>query len=403
MPKDKVRIALPESITVQVTIPKGTILKIDTETLLEALTEIQPVDVEPKPPAPPPPRPPAPPPGPPAPPPPDPPPPVDPEVDPVPLGMVPWLVDVNPIRPFGKPQGKIPAGNGEKSGRPNRVAAQCEAMRDDSGDDGKIAQIRLWEPSARVQADRVEHTPGDAWVERVPDPAGSGAIVYRHNLTKQAVNFTPGGPDSFRAEVGGTGDDRYSPWGREEICVGAVYLPDYWADPAIEAGGEWAVVFQWHDAPGGLTHNPPFGVYLRTAGSEAKFLAALRKYKVGLKPPEAGNQVVASETFPAATGKWHHLVAHYRTDFTGEAGGFFKFYRAEGSGPLEKLLDYQGPWGSPNPAADNKPGFWKTGLYCMSKFAGRDDRSVFTRGFRQYPVIDGLTPEKALSDFLASR
>lgn len=401
---NRVRIRLPQALTCEITIPRGTALKMDLDDLVEAMKEATGELDPPVPtPAPPPPAPaPGPDPSPPA------PAPVDPEPT-VPIVGDLWFVDVNPARPFGSDQGTIPAGNGDKSGKPNRAAAQCEAQFDADGSDGKIDQIELWQPGPKVTPDAVMHTEYTPWVARVPDPSGSSAVVYRHRINKDAVRFDPARKaDSFRAEVGGFGDLRHMPWGTEEFAAGGVFLPAEWATDAIASPGEWHVVFQWHGAEGDLTGNPPFAVYLR-AGTAAKFNAVLRRYKDGLVPPAKGNQPVASSGVTATPGAWHWFVARYVADagpgFSGDKPGMFALYHAEADGPLEEMFDYTGVWGSPNPSTEDgwKPGFWKTGLYCSTKFAGQDNRDVYTRGLRQYLARPGMTVESVLADFKASR
>jgi hypothetical protein len=403
----RVRIRIPGDLICEIMIPKGTPLRVDMADLVAALADATggdhppPEDPKEEPPE-------------------EEGPPTDDEDDEPELpdddppiipanGPVPWLVDANPARQFGADQGAIPFGNGQKSGKPNLIVSQCEAQFEADGSDGRIAQIKLWEPSDKVSADAVMHTPGAPWVARVADPAGSGSMVYRHRLSRDAVRYDASKKaDSFRAEVGGSGDFRYEPWGTEEMCFGGVFLPDYWATDAVSSPGEWHVVFQWHDAEGGLTGNPPFAVYLR-AGLVPKFNAVLRKYKSSLSPPARGNEGAASSGIGAKTGVWHWFGAHYASDagegYRGAKPGMFSLYHAEGDGRLDKMFDYTGRWGSPNPSRAHgwKPGFWKSGLYCASKFAGRDDREVYTRGFRQYVVRDGLTVAEAFADFKASR
>lgn len=366
MPATRIRVTLPEPVTV--VLLAGTVLRLREDQLIDALTGSDGEVPGPQPAS----------------------------------APVAWLVDINPKRPFDQSQGVIPAGNGPKSGEPNLVAAQCEATVGADGADQDVAQIKLGAPSPKVSADAIEHTPGVAWVSRIRESSGP---VYEHRLNKLAAAYQPGG-DSIRAELGGIGNTRFSPWGTPEICVGAVWLPEDWADPAQVSSGEWNVVFQWHDAAGGLTHNPPAAVYLR-AGENPKFAFTLRKYRDGLAPPEQGNQPVASESFPATVGKWHYFVAHYSADaggdFSGATPGFFDFWHSEGDGPLEQIVKYKGLWGSPNPRTKEEPGYWKTGLYAATKFAGSDNRVVRTKGFRQYAGQRGLTPTQALADFKASR
>lgn len=321
---------------------------------------------------------------------------------PVPSDVL-WLVDADPARPFGVPQGAIPLGNGQASGQPNLLVGVVERQYTQAGVDEAVQQIRLDQADPRVSPTEIRHTPGVAWIARVPDPTGSGSMVYRHQVNRAAVGFKPGGGDSFRSEIGGTGDWRFAPWGTEEICCAAVYLPPVWA--SFPATG-WHVLFQWHDATGGLTGNPPFAVYYTPGGG---FGCTLRRYKAGLVPPASGNEIAARESIAAATGRWHWFVAHYSADagpgFSGATPGFFDLYRAEGDGALEPVFAYRGRWGSPNPSDRGKPGFWKDGLYLKTDFAGNDDRIVYTRGFRQYVVgrTPELTPAAALADFRAAR
>lgn len=325
-----------------------------------------------------------------------------------------WFVDINPARPFGKPQGVIPDGAGDRAGKPNLVVAHCEAQFDPKGKDDEINIVPV--DKGDVTPTEIKHHGGLAWVSRVPDPAGSGAMVYMHRLNRAAVGYVPGAAesDSIRAEVSGTGEARMARWGEAQFVCGGIFVPSSWRDIDLskidKPDPEWHVVWQWHDAAGGHTGNPTFAAYM-TGGADAKFNFVLRRYKDGLTPPQSGNQKVAGATFNATPGVWHWFVAHCSPDagpgFRGDTAGFFNLHYAAGDGPLKQIVTHDGVWGSPNssPEHKDKAGYMKTGLYCRSNFSQTDDRIVFTRGVTQTlaSAVPGMTAEEAYAAFRASR
>lgn len=355
-----------------------------------------------------------------------------------------WTVDINPRRPFGDPQGVIPVGAIGNAGNPNRAIAHVETV-----DDDKVVSFDLDKLSLEVQSTSV------TWGKtRAPDYKFASPVlktdfkallrqmdelaptrwVYKHHLNRHntaAYSEESPEPDSTRSEVLATGKDRFSSWGSEEMVVGAIRLPAYWK--TIEpTGTDWAIHLQWHDAGGGLTHNPPISLVWRGGGSDltkAGWTVNVRKYALTpdewLKNPVDGeNEIVASAPIVNPDlGKWHYFVVHYVSGpgpYSDPVDGliygptdpqkvFVRFYHAEGNGPLQKVLDYVGFWGSPHSFDSTSklfPGYWKTGLYTHTNWtSGGEEREVFSQGFMQWNVSNapGLTPDLALSAFKKSR
>lgn len=318
-----------------------------------------------------------------------------------------WIVDANPKQPFCQSQGTIPVG--PNKGKEQELVGICEAMWDENGSDGAVTHYALDKKSERVSPTAVYHGPNEVWIDRTVDPVRTNGWVYRAKLNKRAVGWKPNKGDSFRAEVGSTGKNRYMPWGTEEMCTSSVYLP---ADPWAKLGPEesWYVFFQWHDAEGGLTHNPPAAVYWDAGPGPGKgrFNVVLRAWN---GDAGGGNKIVASASIPATPDEAHFFLAHYVTGagegFRGEAEPFFDMYYVSGDGTkLQKVLSYKGKWGSPNPTNKEWPGFWRGGNYASTPFPVSDDRPVYSGGFRQYLVSSfppGTTVSDVLNDFKESR
>jgi hypothetical protein len=265
-----------------------------------------------------------------------------------------WLVDVDPARPLGASQGEIPRGVPGKAGRVNRAMGSVELVPDGSprvfdfnrDQDELTANAVRWGKTVELGA----HDWPTAWpprysannrfeaLSRVRDPDDTSGWAYLHRISKRDVAWYnhvdphPGNasaahpprgttaPDSFRSEVGSTGSDRFEPWGTEEWVVGAVRIPAYFRS-LPSSGRDWMVVFQLHDAEGGLSGNPPFACYYSGGGDDpanSRLSCSLRRYRFSQadyedEPTRKGNRVVASvQLDDPKPDTWHYLIAHYR-------------------------------------------------------------------------------------------
>lgn len=357
-----------------------------------------------------------------------------------------WLIDIDPARPFRQEQGFIPSGVAGKAGRPNRVIASVETVADESPQSFNLSTLipqltsgdtLKW--GASRAPDYLYSSPvftvGYETLKRVADPANNRKWAYLHRINRwnfgsyRMTSTTPV-PDSIRSEVAASGEDRFEPWGTEEMAVFAIRLPANWR--SIEPNSEWSVHFQWHDAEGGLTHNPPFSLLWSGGGanpSNSHWKARVRRYaytpsEYASNPERVGNRIAKENLIsnPAAD-RWHYFVAHYRSGPgpyrdpkdgliygpTDPSKVFFRLYHATGGGALQPVLNYTGFWGSPHhPDSSNKwkAGYWKTGIYMKSNWSsGGPDRFAYTKGSMVWRLKDipGLTPQKALQAFKLER
>lgn len=382
------------------------------------------------------------------------------------LVLTSWMIDINPSRVFEASQGTIPS-NSSTAGlaQSQAVSSTSKAGLANIG----THQLELaTDTSVRVQnmhvnydyttATEYSYPGGFVTMRRVADPDDGAAWAYEARINKTSFAWVAKNPadpkspaaDSFRSEVGPTGNHRYTPWGTEMWGVTAIRFPSYWKDINSE-DNNWSVMWQMHDVSGGLTKNPPFAAYWNGgAGTRAnsKWALTLRKYKYSVEQ-YAANAALRNATYPdgyypsgneaikssfvvnPSHDTWHYFISNYRYgcgDYVDpvaaamypSTGGliytpaegrspFFRVYHAAGAARAVPVFSYTGVWGSPYKIGTkdsdtdevklaaltnrmNRAGYWKCGLYMQATQREwdnvGDDRAIWMKGLREWRADD---------------
>lgn len=343
-----------------------------------------------------------------------------------------WLIDVSPTRPWLAQQGSVPANcllPTNKAGQENKYQLQYE----------RADPVESWikaEAKTQPTTDSTWVAHGSAWLSRVADPVVPTRMAFKHLVNKTAANWSSYPTERMRAQITGSGETRYEPWGYEQWAVTAVLIPAAWSQIGPKGANEWQVIFEWHDAPGGLTKNPPFAIEWISGVGNAdanKFGFGVKRYS-GNWPTErtAGlvAQVVSAE-IPAQVDAWTYFMFRFNPGcgFTcpvdgqiygpvGEANrtAFIKCYVAHGESGVPQLVsDYQGFWGSPiDPSKPieqkrDRSGKFHNGIYTKTDFnraAATDDRIMHSLGWTVWRATDipaGVSAAQMLAAFKALR
>jgi len=245
----------------------------------------------------------------------------------------------------------------------------------------RLADLKKWQGVTQVYGpnQHLENVPEpgivgsgtDYALSRSVDPLDSTKSAFRHRLSSAFPTW---------GSVGATRSEISANWTSDGTNV--MRGVDYWVAFAVKfdpdmfgSGNGGASLLEFHQVPDEGENWLPSSFNMYASENAISFSVRWDTAQPSISKNPA-QKTLWSESGPSTT-QWHWIVMKVRLHWDSTRNPYMKIWRAVGNGPLQQLVDYDGP----NDYRNNAPYIpQKFGVYRWDAWSGKPTRTIHTKG-----------------------